>query len=347
MSRTEIIIKSTALLNELTRMAMEIKSDGKGCPYKLLQVGHTDGETYEEELAAAKPMTDIFAIPMVTSDPHFKENLALAKFRNQVTIEDAKVDAKMYDTLAAALGEPLMRLFTKSTWATHQGLHTFVELYAYYRLDVLKVSPRAIEEIMAAAIYDRNQSYEENMSTLLAIIDAAQPYEAVTQYQQMKMMRDMIKGEPVVRKAYEHYLQQNPKFEDQSLQGAIKSITTELKNNPTLHVEQVSSTNSILHEEMMEMNALLIQNQAMQEARINQLTAAMNVNTAAMASIPRGPKPPTTKYCHLHGSNNTHDGTECKKMGSTGFTMKGKAVTQAMINNRVPGAVVDGVAGKM
>ena len=183
MSRTEIIIKSTALLNELTRMAMEIKSDGKGCPYKLLQVGHTDEENYEAELAAAKPMTDIFDIPMNTRDPNFKENLALAKFRNQVTIEDAKVDAKMYDTLAAALGEPLMRLFTKSTWAKHQGLHTFVELYAYYRLDVLKVSPRAIEEIMAAAVYDRNQSYEENMATLLAIIDAAQPYEAVTQYQ--------------------------------------------------------------------------------------------------------------------------------------------------------------------
>ena len=161
------------------------------------------------------------------------------------------------------------------------------------------------------------------------------------------MMRDMIKGEPVVRKAYEHYLQQNPDFEDQSLQGAIKSITTELKNNPTLHVEQASSINSILHEEMMEMNAMLIQNQALQEARINQLQAAMNANTATTASIPRGPKPPTTKYCHLHGSNNTHDGTECKKMGSTGFTMKGKAVTQAMINNRVPGAVVDGVAGKM
>jgi hypothetical protein len=34
-----------------------------------LQVGHTDGENYEAELAAAKPMADIFAIPMVTSDP--------------------------------------------------------------------------------------------------------------------------------------------------------------------------------------------------------------------------------------------------------------------------------------
>ena len=69
MSRTEIIIKSTALLNELTRMAMEIKSDGKGCSYKLLQVGHTDGENFEAQLAEAKPMTDIFAIPMNTRDP--------------------------------------------------------------------------------------------------------------------------------------------------------------------------------------------------------------------------------------------------------------------------------------
>ena len=105
MSRIEIIIKSIPLRNELNRMAMEIKSDGKGCPYKLLQVGHTDGENYATQLAEAKPMTDIFAIPMNTRDPNFKENLALAKFRNQVTIEDAKVDAKMYDTLAAALGE--------------------------------------------------------------------------------------------------------------------------------------------------------------------------------------------------------------------------------------------------
>ena len=325
-------------------MAMEIKSDGKGCPYKMNEVGHTDGVNYEAELAAAKPTTDIFAIPMVTSDPHFKENLALAKFHNQVTIEDAKVDAKMYDTLAAALGEPLMRLFTKSTWAKHQGLHTFVELYAYYRLDVLKVSPRAIEEIMAAAVYDRNQSYEENMATLLAIIDAAQPYEAVTQYQQMKMMRDMIKGEPVVRKAYEHYLQQNPDFEDQSLQGAIKSITTELKNNPTTHFDQVSSINNMRHDELMEVNGQLLQVQAMQEARINQLMAA--VNMMPIAPTPSAPRV-TTKYCHLHGSNNTHDGTECKKMGSPGFTIKGKAVSQAMIGNRVPGAVVEGVKGKM
>ena len=344
MSRTEIIIKGPALLNQLTRMAMETKTDGKGCSYKLLQVGHTDGENYEAELTAAKPTLDVLAIPMNTRDPNFKENLALAKFRNQVTNDDARIDAKMYDTLAAVLGESLMRLFTKSTWAKHQGLHTFVELYAYYRLDVLKVSPKAIEEILAAAVYDRNQSYEENMSTLLAIIDAVQPYEGVTQYQQMKMMRDMIKGEPVIREAYEHYLLRKPKFDDQSLQGAIKSITTELKNNPTTHFDQVSSINNMRHEELMEVNGQLLQVQAMQEARINQLMAA--VNMMPIAPTPSAPRV-TTKYCHLHGSNNTHDGTECKKMGSPGFMIKGKAVTQAMIGNRVPGAVVEGVKGKM
>jgi hypothetical protein len=344
MSRTEIIIKGPALLNQLTRMAMKTKTDGKGCSYKMLQVGPTDGENYEAELTAAKPTLDYLDIPINTRDPNFKENLALAKFRNQVTIDDARIDAEMYDTLAAILGESLMRLFTKSTWAKHQGLHTFVELYAYYRLDVLKVSPKAIEEILAAAVYDRNQSYEENMSTLLAIIDAVQPYEGVTQYQQMKMMRDMIKGEPVIREAYEHYLLRKPKFDDQSLQGAIKSITTELKNNPTTHFDQVSSINNMRHEELMEVNGQLLQVQAMQEARINQLMAA--VNMMPIAPTPYAPRV-TTKYCHLHGSNNTHDGTECKKMGSPGFMIKGKAVTQAMIGNRVPGAVVEGVKGKM
>ena len=344
MSRTEIIIKGPALLNQLTRMAMETKRDGKGCSYKLLQVGHTDGENYGAELTAAKPTQDFLDIPMNTRDPNFRENLELAKFRNQVTIDDARIDAKMYDTLAATLGDSLMRLFTKSTWAKHQGLHTFVELYAYYRLDVLKVSPKEIEEILAAAVYDRNQSFEENMSTLLAIIDAVQPYEGVTQYQQMKMMRDMIKGEPVIREAYEHYLLRKPKFDDQSLQGAIKSITTELKNNPTTHFDQVSSINNMRHEELMEVNGQLLQVQAMQEARINQLMAA--VNMMPIAPTPSAPRV-TTKYCHLHGSNNTHDGTECKKMGSPGFMIKGKAVTQAMIGNRVPGAVVEGVKGKM
>ena len=58
------------------------------------------------------------------------------------------------------------------------------------------------------------------------------------------------------------------------------------------------------------------------------------------------PHKSTTKYCHLHGPNNSHNGTECKKMGSPGFTISGKAITQAMINNRVPGKVVDGVTGK-
>jgi len=54
MSRTEIIIKGPALLNQLTRMAMETKRDGKGCSYKLLQVGHTDGENYGSRTHSSK-----------------------------------------------------------------------------------------------------------------------------------------------------------------------------------------------------------------------------------------------------------------------------------------------------
>ena len=94
----------------------------------------------------------------------------------------------------------------------------------------------------------------------------------------------------------------------------------------------------------MEINHQLMQVQANQEARINQLIAAMAANSNAPP--PAAPRV-TTKYCHFHGSNNTHNGTECKKMGSPGFTIKGTAVTPSMIANRVPGAVVDGVTGKM
>ena len=97
MSRAQIIIRSLKVLNELTRIAMTIKTDRKNCAYKMLQVGFTDGENYETELNDAKPMTTIFPIPMNTMDPQYKENLALAKHRNQVTIEDAKVDTQMYD----------------------------------------------------------------------------------------------------------------------------------------------------------------------------------------------------------------------------------------------------------
>ena len=328
---------------------MTRKSNGKNCAYKMLEVGFPDGETYEADLAAAKPETDVYDVPMATMDPNFKEILALAKFRNQITIKDAKVDQQMYDALAAALGDALMTLFMASVWAKHQGQHSFVELYCYYRLDVLLVCPSVIEEIMAAAIYDPNHSFDENMALLLSIIEAVQPHEAVSQYQQMRMMMLMTKGIPAVRRAHANYQQKTPKFEEQSLQEAIKSISRELRNNPGDQLDHASSINSVRHEEMMEINNVLMQNLAIQEARINQLATTMNTNNAAVAATPGRPNPPrpTTKYCHLHGSNNTHDGTECKKMGSPGFTMKGKAVTQAMINNGVPGAMVDGVAGRM
>ena len=175
----------------------------------MLQIGHPDEENYDAEIEAAKPMTTISPILMNTADPQFKENLALAKHRNQVTIEDSKVDTSMYDLLAAILGKALRLLFMKSPWAKYKNQHTFVELYAYYRLDILRVCPSSIEAIKAAAVYDPNLTYDENMAILLTIIEALQPYDITTQYQQMKMMKEMTKGEPAVRRAYANYLQQN------------------------------------------------------------------------------------------------------------------------------------------
>jgi hypothetical protein len=59
MIRTSLILTSTKLKNELTRLAMTRKSNGKNCAYKMLEVGFPDGETYEADLAAAKPETDV------------------------------------------------------------------------------------------------------------------------------------------------------------------------------------------------------------------------------------------------------------------------------------------------
>ena len=145
----------------------------------------------------------------------------------------------------------------------------------------------------------------------------------------MDQARIIIKSQQIEEElTIANHLQQNPKFEKQSLLGAIKSIPRELKNNPTDQFDHATPINNMRYEEMMEINRQLLQNQAIRQAEINQLKAAMN----EIAKAPMPPKP-TTKYCHLHGSNNTHNGTECKKIGSPGFTVKGKAVTQAMINN--------------
>ena len=180
---------------------------------------------------------------------------------------------------------------------------------------------------------------EENAANLMVGISALQPHDAVTQYQKLELLKSMIQGQSAILQAYNHYCQANPKFIKQNIESAIKYIIRELSSNPMDQNEV--SINSLMQEEMMEINAQLIQNQAAQEQMINQLTATVNAMT-------REPTPPkaTTKYCHLHGPNNTHNGTECKKMGSPGFTISGKAITQAMINNRVPGKMVDGVTGK-
>ena len=130
------------------------------------------------------------------------------------------------------------------------------------------------------------------------------------------------------------------KFSKQTVKDAIKHIAREVSSNPA-DFGNSSTINNVMQEELMEVNTQLIQSQAHQEAMINQLMATVN----AMSSAPTPPKS-TTKHCRLHGPSNSHNGAECKKMGSPGFTILGKATTQAMINDRAPGEVVDGATGK-
>ena len=349
MNHAELIVGSKELLETLSRTAASlIKSDGNTCIHLMHDIGHTEDEEYEKNLEVARSDAKLIKMPTNFDEPFFKERWNLAQLSVKVVSELEQAKAQLFALLAGRIGPSNVLLSTSSDWAVENNQHTFIELLAYYRNNVLAVNPTNIKAIKAAAsTYDRASSFDENAATLALHISAMQPHDVTTQYQKIELLKMLINGMPMQQRAFEHYCQANPKFNKQSLEGAIKYMSRELKNNSSDPVEQASSTNSMLHEEVMELNAMLIQNQALQDARINQLQAAMNVNSAAMASIPRGPKPPTTKYCHLHGSNNTHDGTECKKMGSAGFTMKGKAVTQAMINNRVSGAVVDGVAGKM
>ena len=304
MNHAELIVGSKELLETLSRTAASlIKSDGNTCIHLMHDIGHTEDEEYENNLEIAKSDAKLVPMPTKFDEPYFKERWNIAQLSNKVMAELEQAKAQMFDLLAGRMGPSNVLLSASSEWAKENNQHTFIELLAYYRNNVLAVNPTNIKAIKAAAsTYDRSLSFDENAANFVLHVSAMQPYDVTTQYQKIELLKTLINGMPMQLRAFDHYCQANPKFNKQTLEGAIKFMSRELKNNPSDHIEQASSTNSMLHEEVMELNALLIQNQAMQDARINQLQAAMNVNTAAMASIPRAPKPPTTKYCHLHGS---------------------------------------------
>jgi hypothetical protein len=156
------------------------------------------------------------------------------------------------------------------------------------------------------------------MANLNLIIAALQPHDATTEHLKMEMLKGMIMGMPMEQRALEHYLHANSKFTKQTIQGAIQFMSRELKNTANL-TDHSAQVNSVLHEELMVINSQLLQNQAAQESEINQLRSAMS-EISRTSVTPTGSRQ-TMKYCHLHGSNNTHNGTVCKKMGSPGFTM--------------------------
>ena len=226
-------------------------------------IGHTEDEEYENNLEIAKSDAKLVQMPTKFDDPFFKERWNIAQLSVKVIAELRQAEAQLFDLLAGRMGPSNVLLSASSEWAKENNQHTFIELLAYYRNNVLAVNPTNIKAIKAAAsTYDRSLSFDENAATLVFHVSAMQPYDVTTQYQKIELLKTLINGMPMQQRAFEHYCQAYPKFNKQTLEGAIKFMSRELKNNSSDHIEQASSTNSILHEEMMEMNAMLIQNQA-------------------------------------------------------------------------------------
>ena len=326
MKQANLIIGSKEVLATLNRTAAaRIKADGENCSHLMHEIGMTDEEGYESQLLIAKSAAAVIPTPTDIQEPHFKERRLMSQLSIKAAADLRKVETELFDYLADEMGSSNVLLSEKSEWTKVNGQHTFIELLAYYRYHILAPNPGNIQAIkQAVSTYDGQISFEENAANLMVGIEALQPHDVVTQYQKMELLKTTIQGQPSLLLAFNHYCQAVPKFNKQTIKEAIKYITREISSNPADNAN-VSSINNMMQDEMMEINTQLIQNQAAQEAMINQLMAKVN----AMSSAPTPPKP-TTKYCHLHGPNNSHNGSECKKMGSPGFMISGKATTQAI-----------------
>jgi hypothetical protein len=341
MKQANIILASKEVLGTLRRTAAaRIKADGTDCSHLMHEIGATDEDNYDEQLKKAMSIVDVIPMPTDIQTPNFKE-LCLVSQQSIKTVADLrKTETELFDHLAEKLGTSNVLLSEKSEWTKANGRHTFIELLAFYRNQVLAINPSNIQAIKKiVSTYDEGVSFEENAANLMVGIAALQPHDVTTSYQKLELLKAMIKGQETLLSAFNHYTQATTKFSKQTVKDAIKYIAREVSSNPA-DFGNSSNINNVISEELMEVNSRLIQNQVHQEAMINQLMATVNAMSAST------PHKSTTKYCHLHGPNNSHNGTECKKMGSPGFTILGKAITQAMINNRVPGKVVDGVTGK-
>ena len=55
--------------------------------------------------------------------------------------EEKKADAELFQILADAMGKNNVALSEKSEWSKKNNEHTFVELLAFYRHEVLSINP--------------------------------------------------------------------------------------------------------------------------------------------------------------------------------------------------------------
>ena len=230
MNHAELIVGSKELLETLSRTAASlIKSDGNTCIHLMHDIGHTEDEEYAINLGITNSDAKLVQMPTKFDEPYFKERWNIAQLSVKVVTELEQAKAQMFDLLAGRMGQSNVLLSASSEWAKENNQHTFIELLAYYRNNVLAVNPTNIKAIKAAAsVYDRSSSFDENAATLVLHISAMQPHDVTTQYQKIELLKTLVNGMPMHQRALEHYCQAYPKFNKQTLEGAIKYMSREL-----------------------------------------------------------------------------------------------------------------------
>ena len=106
-------------------------------------------EEYEKNLEIAKSDAKLVQMPTKFDEPFFKERWNIAQLSVKVIAELRQAEAQLFDLLAGRMGPSNVLLSASSEWAKENNQHTFIELLAYYRNNVLAVNPTNIKAIKA------------------------------------------------------------------------------------------------------------------------------------------------------------------------------------------------------
>ena len=160
--------------------------------------------------------------------------------------------------------------------------------------------------------------------------ELAQHRATVSEYQQMELLIQSTGHLPVIMEATDKYLRDNPVYVNQTVDGLIAHVTLHL-TNPTATTRLLlgSAAATTLGTGTAAVKAVEASMDTMTELMVAMMTrmermekklgkeAGKRGNTTALpgATPPTGQTPkPWTKYCFVHGTNPTHEGTMCRVM---------------------------------